>query len=143
MKISREFQLFSEAKVNTCLHETEREAWDEDDNTYLQASNAWVDDSCYIKWAEKTLKSVAEKGKSFVLFCYNIERQKADFFRDFLKELVGGLFATDTWKSINAGYDQLLKILIKQETFKRFDDDSSIEIWYCKAIFTDLKNAFG
>ena len=122
---------------------TEREAWDEDDNTYFQASNAWADDSCYIKVAEKTLKSVAEKGKSFVLFCYNIERQKADFFRDFLKELVGGLFATDTWKSINAGYDQLLKILIKQETFKRFDDDNSIEIWYCKAIFTDLKNAFG
>ena len=109
----------------------ERDAWDENVDVYFQ-TNGWADTFFCFKWAEKTLKSAVEKEVNFVLFYNNLEGQKADLFKDTVKEL-GGLVwygvanATDIWQPIDAGYTQLLKMLIKQEFFKWLEDDNNIE----------------
>lgn len=82
-----------------------------------------------VKCAEKILTSVVEKEDNFVLFCVNLEEQKTDTFKYSEKE-PGGLVwcvvvnASDIWKPIDAGYGQLLKMLIKEEFFKLFDGNS-------------------
>ena len=72
--------------------------------------------------------------------CHNLG-QKADLFKDIVKES-GGLVwygvanATDIWQPIDAGYAQLLKVLIKQEFFKWLDDDNNMERWYNESLFS-------
>ena len=43
---------------------------------------------------------------------------------------------TDIWQSIDAGYAQLLKALIKQEFFNLLDDDDNIDKWYGETVFS-------
>ena len=114
-----------------CTSAVEREAWNENVDVDFQ-TNARADTSFCVKWAQIALKSPVEKEDNFVLFCDNLEGQKADLFKDTVKEL-GGLVwygvanATDIWQPIDAGYTQLLKMLIKQEFFKWLEDDNNIE----------------
>ena len=64
------------------------------------------------------MKSAVEKEDNFILFCDNLEGKKADLFRDTVKELgalvwYGVADAIDIWLPIDAGYAQLLKMLIQ------------------------------
>ena len=43
---------------------------------------------------------------------------------------------TDIWQSIDAGYAQLLKVLIKQAFFNWLDDDDNIDKWYGETVFS-------
>ena len=96
----------------------------------------------------------------FVLLCDNLEGQKADVFKesvevldvivwygqkaDVFKESVEALDvtvwygvadATDIWQPIDAGYAQLLKVLIKQEFFNWLDDEDNIDKRYGERVF--------
>ena len=76
----------------------------------------------------------------FVLLCDNLEGQKADVFKESVEALdvivwYGVADATGIWQPIDAGYAQLLKVLIKQEFFNWLDDEHNIDRWYGETVF--------
>ena len=61
------------------------------------------------------------------MFCDNLEGQKAEVFKESVEALDGIVWygvanVTDIWQPIDAGYAQLLKVLIKQEILNWLDD---------------------
>ena len=95
-----------------------------------------------VKWVDNTLKKTVQKEQEpFVLFCDNLEGQKAEVFKESVEALGGIVWygvanATDIWQPIDAGYAQLLKVLIKQEFFNWLDDKDNIDKWYGEIVFS-------
>ena len=59
-----------------------------------------------------------EEEDHFVLFCDNLEAQKSAGFKDDVEALLGLVWygvanATDIWQPIDAGYAQLLKVIMQ------------------------------
>ena len=74
------------------------------------------------------------------MFCDNLEGQKAEVFKESVEALGGIVWygvanATDIWQPIDAGYAQLLKVLIKQ-FLNWLDDDDNIDKWYGETVFS-------
>ena len=100
----------------TRISEDEKSSWHKDVDVYLQ-DNAWADTKFSIKWAEKTLLDAMNDVDRFSLFCDNLTGQTAEEFKDAASKLVGVCWyglpnATDLWQMIDAGYAELLKVLI-------------------------------
>ena len=71
----------------------------------------------------------------FSLFCDNLTGQTADEFKDAVSKIIGVCWyglpnATDLWKMIDAGYAELLKVLIGQAQHAWHDDDQNADLWY-------------
>ena len=86
-------------------------------------------------------KTVQEEQEPFVLFCGNLDSQRAEVFKESVEALSGIVWygvanATDIWQPIDAGYAQLLKVLIKQEFFNWLDDEDNIDKWYGETVFS-------
>ena len=110
-------------------------------NVYFQ-TNVWADTPFCVKWADNTLKkTVQEEHEPFALFCDKLESQKAEVFKESVEALGGIVWcgvanATDIWQPIDAGYAQLLKVLIKQNFSNWLDDEDNIDKWYEEVFFS-------
>ena len=87
------------------LSQTEKQGWDEDVDVYFQ-TNAWADTPFCVKWVDNTLKkTVQEEQEPFVVFCDNLEGQKAEVFKESVEALGGIVWygvanVTDIWQLI-------------------------------------------
>ena len=118
----------------TRISEDEKSSWHKDVDVYFQ-DNAWADTKFSVKWAEKTLLDAVEDVDRFSLFCDNLTGQTADEFKDAVSKLIGVCWyglpnATDLWQVIDAGYAELLKVLIGQAQHAWLDDDQIADLWY-------------
>ena len=110
-------------------------------DVYFQ-TNTWTDTPFCVKWVDNTLrKTVQEEQEPFVLFCGNLEGQKAEVFKESADALGGIVWygvanVTDIWRSIDAGYARLLKVLIKQEFSNWLDYKDNIDKWYEETVFS-------
>ena len=110
-------------------------------DVYFQ-TNASVDTPFCIKCVDNTLKkAVQEEQEPFVLFCDNLEGQKAEVLKE-SAEALGGIVwygvanVTDIWQAIDAGYATFLKVLTKQKFFNWLDDEDHIDKWYGETVFS-------
>lgn len=76
-------------------------------------------------WAQSY---ASRRSKRTLYFCDNLHGQKADAFKKPAEELVEIVWyevanASEIWQPIIAGYVQLSKVLIKQESLNWLDDD--------------------
>ena len=99
---------------------------------YFQ-DNAWANTQFCINWANRTLKEAVDD--IFVLFMDNLSGQIQDDFKKCMSDLgrvgwYGVAGATDIWQPIDAGYAELLKILVKYEQFRWLDNDENSDKWY-------------
>ena len=71
----------------------------------------------------------------YVLYCDNLTAQTHDSFKSAVSEISGVAWfglpkATDLWQPVDAGYAQLLKVLMRQQFENWLDDDEHAERWY-------------
>ena len=83
----------------------------------------------------RTLKSFFADLKRYVLLCDNLTAQTKDEFLQAVSETKGVVWyglknVTDLWQQVDAGYAQLLKVLIDQAHHKWLDSDENAERWY-------------
>ena len=76
-------------------------------------------------WAQSY---ASRRSKRTLYFCDNLHGQKADAFKKPAEELVEIVWyevanASEIWQPIIAGYVQLSKVLIRQESLNWLDDD--------------------
>ena len=117
------------------ISEDERKAWHPDVDVYFQ-TNAWADTAFSVEWANKTLKPFVKDLSRYVLLCDNLTAQTSDQFLDTIAGINKGVVwfglknATDLWQQVDAGYAQLLKVLVDQAHHKWLDSDENAERWY-------------
>ena len=112
----------------------EKASWHKDVDVYFQP-NAWADTEFSVKWAKNTLSKSVKDLKRFVLFADNLTAQVSDDFKKSVSDLKGVAWfgypnATDLWQPVDAGYAQLLKVLINQAFHAWLDDDEHANLWY-------------
>ena len=83
----------------------------------------------------KTLSPSVKDRERFVLFCDNLTAQVSDEFKECVSQPNGVVWyglpnATDLWQPVDAGYVQILKMLICQAQRRWLDDDENAEKWY-------------
>ena len=79
--------------------------------------------------------NVVNKINRFALFCDNLTAQVSDEFKKYVSSLndvcwYGLLNATDLWHPVDAGYAELLKVLINQAHHTWLDSDQHANRWY-------------
>ena len=82
--------------------------------------NAWADTKFSLQWVGKILAPIVENLDRYVLFCDNLTVQIQDSFKSAVSGQSGGVWycmpkVTDLWQPVDAGYAQLLKILMRQK----------------------------
>ena len=116
------------------ISDAERNSYHPDVDVFFQV-NAWVDTKVAVEWVEKTLNPVVEELNRYVLYCDNLTAQTHDSFKSAVSEKSGVAWfglpkATDLWQPVDAGYAQLLKVLMCQQFENWLDDDEHAERWY-------------
>ena len=112
----------------------EKEAYHPDVDIYFQ-ENAWADTNVSVEWVKRTLTESVKDDERFVLFCDNLTGQVSSEFKEAVAKLGGVVWyglpgATDLWQPVDAGYAQILKVLIGQAQRKWLDDEENAEKWY-------------
>ena len=83
---------------------------------------------------KRTLTESVKDDEQFVLFCDNLTGQVSSEFKEVVAKLGGVVWyglpgATDLWQPVDAGYAQILKVLIGQAQRKWLDDEENAEKW--------------
>lgn len=112
----------------------EKEAYHPDVDIYFQ-ENAWADTNVSVEWVKRALTESVKDDERFVLFCDNLTGQVSSEFKEAVAKLGGVVWyglpgATDLWQPVDAGYAQILKVLIGQAQRKWLDDEENAEKWY-------------
>ncbi len=100
------------------ISEDEKNAWHPDVDVYFQ-ENTKADTEFSNKWVKQTLSPAVKDSKRFVVFCDNPSAQVSDEFKKSISDLKGICWydlpnATDIWQPVDAGYAELLKVVINQ-----------------------------
>ena len=71
----------------------------------------------------------------YVLYCDNLSAQQSDEFKQAVASKHGVVWflpknATDIVQPVDAGYAQILKVLIKQMQMKWLEDEENADKWY-------------
>ena len=116
------------------ISDAERNSYHKDVNVYFQ-ENAWADTKFSVKWVGKTLAPIVENLHRYVLFCDNLTAQTQDSFKSAVSAQSGVVWygmpkGTDLWQPVDAGYAQLLKVLMHQQFEAWLDDDEHADCWY-------------
>ena len=116
------------------ISQDERDAYHEEVDVYFQ-SCAWVDTDVSLEWLEKTLKKPVENLDRFVLICDNLTAQTTDAFKEAVAKLGGVVWyvppdTTDLTQPVDAGYAQILKVLIKQAQDEWLLDEENMNKWF-------------
>ena len=91
---------------------------------FLFCKNAWADGKVVQEWCKKTLEPITSEEDRFVLFLDNLTAQESDSFKKQIFEM-GGLCwyrlpnATDLWQPVDAGFANLLKVIMFNESFDK------------------------
>lgn len=101
----------------------EKEAYHPDVDICFQ-ENAWADTNVSVEWVKRTLTESVKDDERFVLFCDNLTGQVSSEFKEAVAKLGGVVWyglpgATDLWQPVDAGYAQILKVLIGQLSAKK------------------------
>ena len=116
------------------ISQDEKNAWHPDIDVYFQ-ENAWADTKFSVEWVERTLKPNTKNENRFALFCDNLTVQITEDFKESVSNINGICWyglpnATDLWQPVDAGYAQLLKVLITQDHHTWLDSEENAEKWY-------------
>ena len=71
----------------------------------------------------------------FVLFCDNLSSQQSEEFKAAVADLKGVVWflpknATDIVQPVDAGYAQILKVLVKQAFDRWLENDDNADKWF-------------
>ena len=116
------------------LSDDEKMAWHPDVDIYFQ-ENSWVDTAFSMDWVQKTLKPATHDLNRFLLLCDNLSAQTSERFKEEVSSIKGLVWfglpnATDLWQPVDAGFAQLLKVLINQQFTDWLDSDDNADRWY-------------
>lgn len=116
------------------ISQDEKNAWHPDFDVYFQ-ENAWADTKFSVEWIGRTLKPITKNENRFALFCDNLTAQITEDFKESVSKINGVCWyglpnATDLWQPVDAGYAQLLKVLITQNHHTWLECEENAEKWY-------------
>ena len=80
-------------------------------------------------------KPIVEELDRYVLFCDNLTAQTQDSFKSAVSDKSGVVWlglpkGADLWQPVDAGYAQLLKVLMRHDFENWLDDGEHTDRWY-------------
>ena len=127
------------------ISQDEKMAWHPNVKVFFQ-KNAWMDNKVNMQWAEKTLFEFIreEEIKKYLLLLDNLEAHKQSELKKTVYDDSGLVWfslpnGTDLWQPVDAGFAQVLTVLIGIEHRDWLDQENNADRWFCNDVSFSAK----